>query len=549
MSFFKRRTGSHGSSSGSGSGSAGESAGAGAQVKAQLQAQAQAQAQQAKAQNANANGVSLNGVNVNGMNPGEGGAGAGGNNAQSSSYGNSGKLQHTSSASGSGNAHAYGNGNGNGRPSQGGLGSIYTSPPMNGSGFVKTHGGQGAYNGQPSTGTANQRPDDQRYVLGSPGDVHHASSHPTSPPTTSAPAAANALGTMMTPSTSASSSSTGQPTVISRSSPSKPSPGQIGQGQVTGYVKPAGMSASASYPWSIRQLRATATAAAAGSHSSADGSTTPGSRVASPPPNQYQLSGEPFPFPRYGLTVPSTPTPSGLLLIFGGLVREQAQNDLFIIDCETFTASLVPAMGQVPLARVGHACALLKQVLIVWGGDTKTSEEDDQDEAMYLFNIKTLDWTRIHPEGEAPKGRYGHSACIVGTSFFVSGGQVDGEFMNDLWEFDMNTLRDSSPAWRKVESTNIPPPARTGHITVPFEGKIYLFGGTDGGYHYNDIWSFDVKTAVWEEIKCTGYIPVPREGHSASVIDGVIYIFGGRDVNGRDLGDLTAFKISSEYCQ
>lgn len=150
-----------------------------------------------------------------------------------------------------------------------------------------------------------------------------------------------------------------------------------------------------------------------------------------------------LPFPRYGLTTPATPTASGHLLVFGGLVAESARSDLFVIDCERFEAVPVQATGQVPFPRVGHACALLKQVLIVWGGDTKQREEDEQDEALYLFNIKTRDWTRIQPLGAAPRGRYGHAACMVGTSFFVFGGQVDGEFMNDLWCFDMNT-RESS---------------------------------------------------------------------------------------------------------
>ena len=48
-------------------------------------------------------------------------------------------------------------------------------------------------------------------------------------------------------------------------------------------------------------------------------------------------------------------------------------------------------------------------------------------------------------------------------------------------------------------------------------------------------------------MSCIGYIPVPREGHAAAMVDDVIYVFGGRDVNGKDLGDLAAFRTTSEY--
>jgi hypothetical protein len=74
----------------------------------------------------------------------------------------------------------------------------------------------------------------------------------------------------------------------------------------------------------------------------------------------------------------------------------------------------------------------------------------------------------------------------------------------------------------------------------------YSFGGTDGQYHYNDTWAFDISTRKWAELQCIGFIPSPREGHAAALIDDVIYVFGGRGVDGKDLGDLAAFKISSE---
>lgn len=72
------------------------------------------------------------------------------------------------------------------------------------------------------------------------------------------------------------------------------------------------------------------------------------------------------------------------------------------------------------------------------------------------------------------------------------------------------------------------------------------FGGTDGEFHYNDTWSYNILTREWTELDCIGYLPVAREGHAAALVGDVVYVFGGRDVKGQDLGDLAAFKVSSE---
>jgi Galactose oxidase, central domain len=74
---------------------------------------------------------------------------------------------------------------------------------------------------------------------------------------------------------------------------------------------------------------------------------------------------------------------------------------------------------------------------------------------------------------------------------------------------------------------------------------VFRFGGTDGQFHYNDTWAFDVATRTWKELNCIGFIPAAREGHAAALVDDVMYVFGGRGVDGKDLGDLAAFKISS----
>ncbi|KAF9040391.1 hypothetical protein BDZ89DRAFT_1060481 [Hymenopellis radicata] len=287
-----------------------------------------------------------------------------------------------------------------------------------------------------------------------------------------------------------------------------------------------------SFPWSARRLAL----------------TPPVLLPKSGAPPSTALS--PSPFPRYGHSLPSTCTPSGDLYVFGGLVRESPKNDLYLFSSRDYSATLVQTEGEVPSPRVGHASAVVSNVLIIWGGDTKTDNRakspERQDDGLYLLNLVSKEWTLVNMSGPAPSGRYGHAVAMAGSRFIVFGGQVDGEFLNDIWSFDLNTLR-TRATWELLEpSTSERPAKRTGHICMTHGDRVFIFGGTDGQYHYNDSWAFDLTTNTWSELSCIGYIPSPREGHAAALVDGVIYVFGGRGVDGKDLSDLAAFKLSNQ---
>ena len=117
-----------------------------------------------------------------------------------------------------------------------------------------------------------------------------------------------------------------------------------------------------SYPWSVRPLRLFA--------------------PNSPP------SAAMNPFPRYGLAVPAFPSHSGHMLIFGGLVHENTQNDLWSMDVRDCSTMQVQTRGQLPSPRVGHAAAMADRIMLMWGGDTKMRVEDKQDEGLYLLDLR-----------------------------------------------------------------------------------------------------------------------------------------------------------------
>ncbi|KAI0778412.1 galactose oxidase [Trametes elegans] len=210
-------------------------------------------------------------------------------------------------------------------------------------------------------------------------------------------------------------------------------------------------------------------------------------------------------------------------------------------------------MGDIPPARFGHGSAFAGSVVVVWGGDTMSASSHQirararYDNGLYFLNLANRDWTRVFVDGPAPSGRLGHTVVMIGPRIYIFGGHAQGEYFNDIWCFDLSTLI-SKPAWEQLDPPKgAPRPSkRTGHTCVAHKDQLIVFGGTDGKYHYNDIWAFDTHTRTWSELSCSGYVPSPREGHGAAVADGILYVFGGRGVDGANIGELAAFRICNQ---
>ncbi|KAI0673362.1 galactose oxidase [Trametes maxima] len=210
-------------------------------------------------------------------------------------------------------------------------------------------------------------------------------------------------------------------------------------------------------------------------------------------------------------------------------------------------------MGDVPPTRFGHGSAFAGSVVVVWGGDTMSASSHQlrararYDNGLYFLNLVNREWTRVSVDGPAPVGRVGHSVVMIGPRIYVFGGDAHGEFFGDLWCFDLSTLI-SKPAWEQLDPPKgAPRPSkRSGHTCVAYKDQLIVFGGTDGQYHYNDIWAFDTRSRTWSEYWVSGYIPSPREGHGAALVGDIVYVFGGRGVDGANIGELAAFRIPNQ---
>ncbi|KAF9198303.1 Negative regulator of mitotic exit [Haplosporangium sp. Z 27] len=255
------------------------------------------------------------------------------------------------------------------------------------------------------------------------------------------------------------------------------------------------------------------------------------------------LGSNPFPRFQHSSSVTSTGTD---IFVYGGSQRGSPKGDLFVIDsvslqCQAITPAGADQGRDVPMPKSGHSAVNIGQYIIFFGGwDQTTGQCDD---SLHVLHTARREWNKPLIQGTLPTPRHSHIGCSVGTTMYIFGGQVDNYYLGDIISFDMKTIT-QNPRWEIIEPQSESPPARSGHCAAVYEGRIYIFGGADADYFYNDIWCFDTRLNTWTPIPASGYLPSGRHGHACTIVDGVFYVFGGNSPDGTAMNDAYAFRIN-----
>ncbi|CAO3563804.1 unnamed protein product [Mortierella alpina] len=247
------------------------------------------------------------------------------------------------------------------------------------------------------------------------------------------------------------------------------------------------------------------------------------------------------PFPRFSHTASYVHTGTDIY-VFGGVVKGSAQKDMHVIDSQMLSCQTLPLTGSdSPPPLSGHTAVTLGQYIMYFGGkDVKNKCSD----SLYVLHTVRKEWNKPTILGLLPAPRHSHSACVIGTTMYIFGGQFNSYYLNDIASFDMKSLNTASPKWNRLEPASDLPPARAGHCAAAHDGKIYIFGGADEQFFYNDIWCYDPLANQWEAVPAFGVLPTSRQGHASTVVDDTMYIYGGMDHEDQLLGDLSAFKFN-----
>lgn len=244
------------------------------------------------------------------------------------------------------------------------------------------------------------------------------------------------------------------------------------------------------------------------------------------------------------------------LVIFGGESAKSPfwRNDVWALSLTNPPAwqPITPA-GTPPPPRRGHSAIFdpVRRRMIVFGGyDMPGLNTFDDVWALSMTGSPT--WTQMHPTGDPPSARYGHSAVYdpVRDRMIVFGGFDGTNYDSDVWALD---LSGPSPAWTPIAPQNPPGYGIAFHTAVydPVRDQMIVFGGR---YH-PAVDTFSNSTLVlalsgtpaWSGLAPAS--PPAARDYSGAVYDPVgdqMVIFGGETFPGYNYisGDVAALPLS-----
>ncbi len=166
--------------------------------------------------------------------------------------------------------------------------------------------------------------------------------------------------------------------------------------------------------------------------------------------------------------------------------------------------------------------------IYVLGGEAMRVEEQGQDMStasneLWIYNTQTEEWDM---GARMPAGRNHVAVTHLDGKLYVFGGYPQACCNSYPWPFG------ETNNWRYTPETNsweelAPIPRRMGAgMAEAFEGKIYVFAGTDsGGFHsLNAAHVYDPENDSWEELSP---LKNAREHTRGCVMDSLILVFGG----------------------
>ena len=194
------------------------------------------------------------------------------------------------------------------------------------------------------------------------------------------------------------------------------------------------------------------------------------------------------------------------IILFGGYMASGYSDQTWIFTRSNNSWSQLITTSK-PSARYGHRMEYLEyeEMIILFAGHYDNGLYDEIANDLWVFNCSTNEWSELFIES-SPPSRYWHGiAYDSGTNQIVMfGGRKDAygfDCRDDTWILNMSTKQ-----WTKKDLSIQPSSRMFFSMVSTAEEGILLFGGnTDPSIEvYNDLWQFDLSTLKWIEIDIEG---------------------------------------------
>ncbi|KAM0140728.1 hypothetical protein ACHAP3_002406 [Botrytis cinerea] len=217
------------------------------------------------------------------------------------------------------------------------------------------------------------------------------------------------------------------------------------------------------------------------------------------------------------------------IYVFGGCDARSCFNELYVLDADAFYWSTPFVCGDIPAPLRAMTCTAVGKKLIVFGGGDGPAYYND----IYVLDTLNFRWSKPRISGEKiPSKRRAHTACLYKNGIYVFGGGDGVRALNDVWRLDVADTNKMS--WKLVSAPTpssvddrTKPKARGYHTANIVGSKLIIFGGSDGGECFRDVWVFDIETSTFSPVNIS--LSYPRLSHTATIVGSYLFVIGGHD--------------------
>lgn len=251
--------------------------------------------------------------------------------------------------------------------------------------------------------------------------------------------------------------------------------------------------------------------------------------------------------PHTALRAHTTTLVGSNVYVFGGCDSRACFNELYVLDADAFHWSAPHVVGDIPVPLRAMTCTAVGKKLVIFGGGDGPAYYND----VYVLDTVNFRWSKPRILGDkTPSKRRAHTACLHKNGIYVFGGGDGVRALNDIWRLDVSDITKMS--WKLISGPSSPastsdgrspggpgngsggrgdsrPKARGYHTANMVGSKLIIYGGSDGGECFNDVWVYDVETHTWKNVN----IPVTyrRLSHTATIVGSYLFVIGGHDGN------------------